>query len=142
MLISRFSLDGFNPQNQTLHKSYSTEELFPDCEYGVYAFIQGVENKMFLNHLPEDIQNKLFLWVGEIDDDAIVFVYGIPINKKWYDLKKTTFGEIKNKELKPDELFIPYESCSKVRNIRKIDYFGWVSDYARTMCEYELVDTK
>ena len=138
MLISRFSLDGFKPQNQTLHKSYSTEELFPDCEYGVYAFIQGVENKMFLNHLPKDKQDKLSLWVGEIDDDAIVFVYGIPKNKKWYDLKKTTFGDIVNKELKPDELFIPLESCLKIKNVRKIDYFGWVSDYARTMCEYKL----
>jgi len=143
MLISRFSLDGFKPQNQTLHKSFSTEELFPDCEYGVYAFVQGVENKMFLNHLPKDTQNKLSLWVGEIDDDdAIVFVYGIPTNKKWYDLKKTTFGVIKAKTTKPDELFIPAESCLKIKNVRKIDYFGWVSDYARTMCEYDLVDTK
>ena len=138
MLISRFSLDGFKPQNQTLHKSYSTEELFPDCKYGVYAFVQGVENKMFLNHLPEDIQNKLSLWIGEIDDDAIVFVYGIPKNKKWYDLKRTTFREINIKPTKPDELFIPFESCLKIKNVRKIDYFGWVSDYVRTMCEYDL----
>ena len=138
MLISRFSLDGFEPKNQTLHKSYSTKELFPECEYGVYAFVQGVENKMFLNHLPKSTQDKLALWVGEIDDDAIVFVYGIPTNKKWYDLKKTTFSVIKTKTTKPDELFIPAESCLKIKNVRKIDYFGWVSDYARTMCEYEL----
>jgi len=138
MLISRFSLDGFEPQNQTLHKSYSTEELFPDCEYGVYAYVQGVENKMFLNHLPKEKQDKLSLWIGEIDNDATVFVCGIPKNKKWYDLKKTTFGEIKSKETKPNELFIPAESCLKIKNVRKIYDFRWVSDYARTMCEYDL----
>jgi len=138
MLISRFSLDGFNTQNQTLHKSYSTEELFPDCEYGIYAFVQGLENKMFLNHLPEDKQDKLSLWVGEIDDDAIVFVYGIPINKKWYDLKREVCGDIELSKFKPNQMFIPLESCLTIKNIREIKNFRWVDDGIRTMCEYDL----
>jgi len=139
MLISRFSLDGFEPKNQTLHKCFSTEELFSDCEYGVYAYVQGVENKMFLNHLPKERQDKLSLWVGEIDNDSIVFAYGIPVNKKWYNLKKEICGDMELSKFKPDQIFIPLESCNKIKNVRKVDYFRWIDDGIRTMCEYESV---
>ncbi len=130
MLVSRFSIDGFKPKKQTLHNNHIS------CEFGVHAFVQGTENKMFLNHLPKDTQDKLSLWVGEIDDDAVVFANGIPQDEKWYKLKKIICGEMKNK---PSQIFIPAESCFKIKNIKQINHFNWINCYDETTCEYELV---
>lgn len=136
MLVSRFSIDGFEPKNQKLHYSPSREELFSDCEYGVYAFIQGYEEGMYLNHLPKEIKNKLYLWIGDIDDNAVIFKNGIPCNKKWYDLKKVIVKDLVNK---PSEIFIPAESCKKIKNVKQIMDFQWVEYSDRTICNYELI---
>ena len=113
--ITRFSYDGFHPQNQQLYINGTClkEEKVTNPKFanGVWVFIKGQEDRYLLNHLDLDDIPFIDVWEAEIPLTTEVFKHDCP-----YSIE--SISTVKN-EMPSGAFFIPEYSLDSLINIKK-----------------------